>query len=336
MTGGITIGGAWRLFWRLLLGLLLLIVAMLLLFRLAAALRERQDDVPATSTLIATPLGRVAVALSGPEAGAPVMLIPGTAGWSGFWRDVSSHLAARGYRVIAVDLPPFGYSDRDPKLRYDRAAQAERLAAVLRHLTADRPAIVVGHSFGAGAATELALRAPASVGRLVLVDAALGVLDPPGPAPSRGLVRQPVVMQPAIAASLTNPWALPALMRSLLARKDAAEPWIETIRQQMRRTGSTAAYAAWAPALFSTNDGGWSWQSARLAAMKPPVAIIWGDADTVTPIAQGERLATILHAPLQRLPGVGHIPHIEDPAHFLRALDHAIEGATEGATGERP
>lgn len=136
-------------------------------------------------------------------------------------------------------------------------------------------------------------------------------------------------MEPAIAASLTSPLALPALMRSLLARKDVAALWIETIRRPMRRTGSTAAYAAWAPALFSTNNGGWRWHSARLAAMKPPVAIIWGEADTVTPIAQGQRLATILHARLQRLPGVDHIPHIEDPAHFLYALDHAIEGPIE-------
>jgi pimeloyl-ACP methyl ester carboxylesterase len=325
MTGGISIGGAWRFFWRLALGLVVLIVALLLLFRIAAAFRERSEAVPATSTLVATPLGRVAVALSGPVAGTPVMLIPGTAGWSGFWRDVSRHLAGRGYRVIAVDLPPFGYSDRDPQLRYDRAAQARRLAAVLKALAPNRPAIVVAHSFGAGAATELALRAPERIGRLVLVDAALGILDPPGAPASGGLIHQPIVMQPAIAASLTNPWALPALMRSLLARKDAADPWIETIRQPMRRTGSTAAYAAWAPALFSTNDGGWSWRSDRLAAMKPPVAIIWGEADTVTPIAQGERLARILHAPLQRLPGIGHIPHIEDPAHFLPALDRAIE-----------
>ncbi len=106
MTGGINIGGAWRLTWRLVLGLVLLVVALLLLFRVAAALRERSAAVPATSTLVATPLGRVAVALSGPVDGMPVMLIPGTAGWSGFWRDVSGHLAARGYRVIAVDLPP--------------------------------------------------------------------------------------------------------------------------------------------------------------------------------------------------------------------------------------
>ena len=80
MTGGINIGGAWRLFWRLALGLVLLIVALLLLFRIAAAVRERSEALPASSTLVATPLGRVAVALSGPAAGTPVMLIPGHCG----------------------------------------------------------------------------------------------------------------------------------------------------------------------------------------------------------------------------------------------------------------
>jgi pimeloyl-ACP methyl ester carboxylesterase len=57
-----------------------------------------------------------------------------------------------------------------------------------------------------------------------------------------------------------------------------------------------------------------------------PVALIWGGADTVTPIAQGEALAKLTHGSLTRLAGDGHIPHIEDPAHFLPALDAAIGG----------
>jgi pimeloyl-ACP methyl ester carboxylesterase len=62
--------------------------------------------------------------------------------------------------------------------------------------------------------------------------------------------------------------------------------------------------------------------------MRPPVALIWGEADTVTPIAQGEALARIFRTrSFQRLPGVGHIPHIEDSAQFLAALDQAMEAS---------
>src|SRR5579862_539123 len=95
---------------RILLGLVLVVAA----FWLAALTRERDRSVPPEVTSFNTPLGNVATQLSGPADGTPVMIVPGTAGWSGFWRDVAAHLAGQGYHVMAVDLPPFGYSDHDP------------------------------------------------------------------------------------------------------------------------------------------------------------------------------------------------------------------------------
>ncbi len=51
------------------------------------------------------------------------------------------------------------------------------------------------------------------------------------------------------------------------------------------------------------------------------MALIWGDADRVTPPAQGERLGRLVPgATLDVLPGLGHIPHIEDERAFLRAI----------------
>ena len=306
--------------------LLLLLVLILAGLRIAAAWREDETGRPAATRMIATPLGHVAVATSGPEDGPAILLIHGTAGWSGFWRDVSAHLAARGWRVIAVDLPPFGYSDQDPQARYDRLSQARRLSAVLRD-AAGAPAVVVGHSFGAGAATELALRFPEQVKSLVLVDAALGELDPAPAAPSLTdrMLDTGAIAQPLVSASVTNPWALAPLVRMMVARKDSVDPWLVTLRQPMRREGTTAAYAAWLPNLFLLDDAGWSRRSARIAAIRMPVALIWGEADNVTPIAQGERIARLTKArSFARLPGLGHIPHIEDPAAFLAALDGAI------------
>jgi pimeloyl-ACP methyl ester carboxylesterase len=308
--------------------LLALVVLALIGFRIAASLRETETAMPATSHMVPTPLGGVAVQIAGPAVGPPILLVHGTAGWSGFWRNVTAHLAAGGWRVIAVDLPPFGYSEHDPLARYDRASQAARLAAVLEQ-TAGRPAIMVGHSFGAGAVVELALRAPGRIRALVLVDAALGALDPPpqGGGAAGWALGQSWIAQPVTAATMTNPMLTGWLFRSLLARKEAAAPWLETIRQPMRREGTTAAYAAWLPALMTADDGGMSRRSANLARIAAPVSLIWGEADTVTPIAQGETLARLMRArSFARLPGVGHIPHIEDEAGFLAALDAAIGG----------
>ena len=52
-----------------------------------------------------------------------------------------------------------------------------------------------------------------------------------------------------------------------------------------------------------------------------PVKLIWGDKDTITPLWQGERLKqSIPQSSLAVLHGLGHIPQIEDPEVFNRAL----------------
>lgn len=305
--------------------LVLAIALMLAALRLLAWFRENDSAMPQSATLVNTPLGAIAVTINGPRSGPPILLVHGTAAWSGFWRDVSAHLAEQGWRVIAVDLPPFGYSERDPRARYDRVSQAIRLSSVLRSST-DRPVVVVGHSFGAGAATELVLRFPHQIRSLVLVDAALGTIDA---APSGNLAElalsPAIVAQPVTAATITNPWAMRPLLRSMIAHKDAADRWITTLRQPMRRPETTSAYAQWLPELFKPNDDAWSRRSTRLKSITRPVAIIWGEVDTVTPPAQGQELAKLVRArSFTRLAGVGHIPHIEAPAAFLKALDASV------------
>ena len=50
-------------------------------------------------------------------------------------------------------------------------------------------------------------------------------------------------------------------------------------------------------------------------------AIIWGEKDTVTPLAQAEDLRALMRsAAMTVLPGLGHIPQIEDPEMFNGAL----------------
>src|SRR5690606_27362077 len=44
--------------------------------------------------------------------GPALLLIHGTSAWSETWRDVAVPLGDAGYRVLAPDMPPFGYSHR--------------------------------------------------------------------------------------------------------------------------------------------------------------------------------------------------------------------------------
>lgn len=305
------------------------ILVILLVLRGLAAAREDGAPPPPDTQIVATPTGTVAIHASGPANGPRLVIVHGTAAWGGFWRDIAASLAKQGWRVIAVDLPPFGWSGHDPQARYDRISQAERLAAVIT-ATGAGPATVVAHSFGAGAATELALRHPDRVRGLVLVDAALGGLDPTADTGLAKAMRLRPLAELVTAASLTNPAALPPLLRSLLANKDSAEPWVATLSAPMKREGTTSAYAAWLPNLFAATDGALSRSSAQLRQIKVPVAIIWGGADTVTPLAQGQRLAALTRArSLTVLPGVGHIPHIEDPSGFTAALEKSLQAVRQ-------
>jgi pimeloyl-ACP methyl ester carboxylesterase len=83
--------------------------------------------------------------------GPTVALIHGIPTWSYLWRNVIPPLVHDGLEVIAVDLLGYGDSDKSIGADLGIAAQAERLAMVLRKLNWDRSAIV-GHDIGGGVA----------------------------------------------------------------------------------------------------------------------------------------------------------------------------------------
>jgi pimeloyl-ACP methyl ester carboxylesterase len=77
-------------------------------------------------------------------------------------------LLAQRYRVIAVDRPGFGHTNRPRSQNWIPAAQAELVHRALVHLDVEQ-AIVVGHSWGTLVALSLALDHSADVRSLVLL-----------------------------------------------------------------------------------------------------------------------------------------------------------------------
>ena len=75
----------------------------------------------------------------GPANGVPVLFIHGLGAWSETWRPTMETLAEAGYRCIAVDLPPFGYSRRPANRDYSTVAQARRILGVLESAHVRRP-----------------------------------------------------------------------------------------------------------------------------------------------------------------------------------------------------
>ncbi|MCC7547111.1 MAG: alpha/beta hydrolase [Burkholderiales bacterium] len=74
---------------------------------------------------------------------------------------------AHDYRVILIDRPGFGHSERPADRVWTARAQARLMREALRQLKVERP-IVVGHSWGVFVALRLALADPHYVRSLVL------------------------------------------------------------------------------------------------------------------------------------------------------------------------
>jgi pimeloyl-ACP methyl ester carboxylesterase len=99
------------------------------------------------------------VTVAGPEAGAPVVLIPGFFGSAFAYRNVVPRLAEAGYRAIVIEPLGVGGSGRPEHADYSLTAQADRLAATLDRLGVTG-VLVVAHSTSASMAYRLAYRRP--------------------------------------------------------------------------------------------------------------------------------------------------------------------------------
>lgn len=314
----------------LLLGLILLILGGL---RVAAVLREVDGSeaiAPATGRFVVADSSKMFLQDMGPRSRVPIVLLHGTAAWSEFWRGTIDHLLAKGHRVVALDLPPFGFSDRSPTGAYTRANQAKRIIGALDALEIRR-AVFVGHSFGAGATVEAVMLHPDRVAGLVLVAAALSLPEDDGaPAtPSSAVdlfLRMPLLPEVLVSATLTNPLITQRLLAMMIERKDAATPELaQILRRPMTRRNTTRDFVSWARGFVAPDVGAISMSPERYRALGVPTGIVWGDRDTLTPLAQGQRLATLIAgSEMVVLPGAGHIPQIEDPTAFRAALDRML------------
>lgn len=90
----------------------------------------------------------------------PVILVHGLLLSQKMHRPLAKALAARGNRVITVDLLGHGESDRPRDMwRYSMHSFGEQLVALMDHLQVEQ-AVVMGTSLGANASLEVAARAP--------------------------------------------------------------------------------------------------------------------------------------------------------------------------------
>jgi len=101
-----------------------------------------------------------------------VLLVHGFCGSTFCWRKNIDALVNAGYLVVAIDLPGFGYSDRNLRVNQSHSSRAHLIWALLGKIDQDdkRKWNIVGHSMGGGAVEAMALMNPDRVQTVTLVD----------------------------------------------------------------------------------------------------------------------------------------------------------------------
>ncbi|WP_188565141.1 alpha/beta fold hydrolase [Undibacterium terreum] len=289
---------------------------------------DRQQSKPVGGFYVAAADSRIFVQTMGKEDAPAIVFVHGTGAWSEIWRNSMKVAARRGYRAIAIDLPPFGYSVPPASGKYDKGAQATRILAALDSMGVQK-AVFVSHSIGSAPLMEALLREPQRVNKLILICAALGLDTEQTDGADTGLqhaLRHQWLAQTLSAAMLTNPAFTSTLMKSFVSDKEKITPaWVEVYQQPLSLSGTYQAVALWLPELLAERG---TWLSDKLdsyLAVKFPVHLIWGKEDTITPLSQAVHLKALLsNAELTVIPGSGHVPMVERTAEFEKVLDASL------------
>lgn len=272
---------------------------------------------------------RVRVRVEGDPRNPPVLLIHGIGRSLEDWDPQYERLSG-DYRVIAVDVPGFGFSDR-PDGPITLSTFAKGTLGAVDALGETRPLHIIGNSLGGAIALQTLASRPERVASLALINSAgfgsevtplLRLLAVPviGPLSTKRTTRSAARM---LERACFNDPALATEARIDRAMAIAAKPHHGEV---MLATATELATARGIKA-------GWRRQLAAFAALHPrPTLVMWGEADRVLPAHHIEEARRVFpHAELHLLPGVGHMPQIESPELFAGLVGPFLDRASAGA-----
>lgn len=242
----------------------------------------------------------------GDRQGPPVVFLHGfTASHRHF--DLNLPIFPREFHVFALDLRGHGDSDK-PDCCYSHADFVADVIAFMDALSL-RHVALVGHSMGSLIAHEIAVDYPGRVEKLVLMGSAPTAVGDPSTPPLQMLV-----------AGLSDPID-PAFVRQFeqsIFFGPVPDSFIDTATAESLKIPA----AIWQKVVagITTED-----HSAKLADIRAPTLILWGDQDEIFGRADQDRLlASIPDSRLIVFPQVGHGLHVERPRRTVQDIVHFL------------
>lgn len=255
---------------------------------------------------------------TGNPSGRPILFIHGFSQcWLSWSRQLQSDLTGE-YRLVAMDMRGHGLSDKPRDGYADSRLWADDVAAVIESLNLDRP-VLCGWSYGPLLILDYVRHhGEHAIGGMIFVggitklgsEAAVSVITPEFLALVPGFFAIDVEESTRSAESL---------LRLCLVN----EPSPEELYLMMGYNLSVPPYVR--QGLFSRSLD----NDELLRRMRTPVLIVHGDRDAIVrPAAVDQHRASVGHARIQMMTGVGHAPFWDDAAAFnshLRAFCENLE-----------
>ena len=252
----------------------------------------------------------------------PIVLLHGTSASLHTWDGWVAALKGQR-RVIRIDLPGFGLTGPAPDGDYTLPRYSRFMVALLDALHLRR-VVLAGNSFGGSVAWKTAVDHADRVGALVLVDAAGYPYQSTSVPIGFKLARIP-----ALAPLMAN--VLPRRMIEASVRNVYGDPsritpeLIDRYYELTLREGNRAALRA----RFEQSRGGEF--AAEIPRVVAPTLILWGGQDRLIPPSQGQRFHDdIRGSQLVTFADLGHVPHEEDPARTVAAVQRFLAGLPAG------
>ena len=224
-------------------------------------------------------------------------------GW-GTTMDMYDSVAAAIFdrcRFIQLDLPGFGGSD-EPREPWSVSDFSDFFCKFLEALGVDRTSLI-GHSYGGRMIIDLATREhiPFEIEKIVLIDSA-GIM-PKRSAKQKARIRM-------------------YKMIKKIADMDLVYKLFPELIDEWRSRQGSADYRAASPMMRqclvrAVNED----MTDRLPRIGQEVLLIWGDADTATPISDAKTMEQLIpNVGLCVLEGCGHYSYLEQPAVFANIM----------------
>jgi pimeloyl-ACP methyl ester carboxylesterase len=248
---------------------------------------------------------------AGDENAPPIILIHGFISSNLVWNEVFLPLARAGFRVIAPDLPGYGYSDKPDDGRYTIDAQAHAVLGLMNQLEIDQ-ATIVGASYGGAVAATIALDYPERVENLIMVGAVTN--DEPKKKLLLRLASVPLIGDIATPLFLGSSWILRKRTEEVYRR--LGYPVDE---RKLAARHHLLATSATHRAMIRTVR---RWSAERISReaslIRSPTLLVWGDEDTHIPVSEAFKLReAIPNSRLIVFRHCGHLPPTESPGQFV-------------------